>query len=266
MTSIALPLAKSPLHPRLRLGSKGLGLLSTALVLLAWWAVSAAGWFPPEIFVSPSAVLSAAAELWRDGELPVHLVASFRRLGLGAGFGIGAGLLFGIAAALSRTLEDYTASTFTALRTVPSIAFIPILILIFGIGETFKLLVIAKAIFFPVALATISGVRGIPLRFLEVAAIYRLPLLSRLRRVVLPAALPPIVTGLRLGLGRSWGVLVAAELVASEDGIGQMMEFARQMFRLDVVMVGVVITGLVGFTLDRSLRGIEARLSRWRVA
>lgn len=247
-------------------GLHGLAVVSPLLFLALWWGTAEAGWFPPTILVSPANVAAAFVELWRSGELAMHMSATFWRLGLGFGSGLLLGLAFGCAVALSRSFDDYTSATFTAIRAVPSIAFIPILILIFGIGETFKVIVVAKATFFPVALATVEAVRGIPLRYREVARAYRLPPFYRLRRVVLPAALPPIVSGVRLGLGRSWGVLVAAELIAAENGLGQMMEFGRQMFRLDVVMVGVVIAGLIGFALDRAVRMVEAHLTRWQVA
>jgi sulfonate transport system permease protein len=263
-------LALRPEHARpgrhWRLSGRAFGLVSPALFLALWWVTAAQGWFPPEILVPPAAVLSAFVEFWQTGELARHLSASFYRLWFGFGVGLIAALAFGCAVALSRTFEDYTRPLFDAVRTVPSIAFIPILILIFGIGETFKILVVVKATFFPVALATTEAVRGIAQRHFDVARAYRLPYAYRLRRVILPAALPSIVTGIRLGLGRSWGVLVAAELIASESGLGQMMEFGRQMFRLDVVMVGVVIAGVVGFSLDRIMRAIEARLSRWQAA
>lgn len=249
-----------------KLPPRALGFVSPILFVLVWWAVARAELFAPEILVSPGAVAAAFAELWQSGELTRHLTATFARLGAGFSCAVLAGLAYGCAAALSRTVEAYTAPMFTAIRTVPSIAFIPILILIFGIGETFKLLVVAKACFFPVALATLEAVRGIPTRYSDVDRVYQLPFAYRLRRVILPATLPSIVTGIRLGLGRSWGVLVAAELVAADSGLGQMMEFGRQMFRLDIVMVGVVVTGLVGFGLDRLLRGLEARLSRWKAA
>jgi sulfonate transport system permease protein len=240
------------------------GLAPLGFVLALWWGVAAVGWFPRDILVPPATVAATFVELLLSGELPGHLAASFHRLGIGVAAALIAGLAYGCAAALSRAIEDYTAPTFTVLRTVPSIAFIPILILVFGIGDTFKIIVVAKSTFFPVALATLEAVRGIPVRFTDVARAYRLPRAYHVRRVILPACLPSVVTGIRLGVGRSWSVLVAAELVASETGLGQMMELGRQMFRLDIVMVGVVITGLIGFGLDRALRALEARLSRWK--
>ncbi len=241
------------------------GFVPVILVLALWSGVAATGWFSSDILVPPATVAKAFVELLQSGELAGHLAASFYRLGVGVAAALVVGLAYGTAAALSPTLEDYTGPTFTVLRTVPSIAFIPILILIFGIGETFKIVVVAKSTFFPVALATVEAVRGIPARYTDVARAYRLPRAYQLRRVILPACLPAIVTGIRLGVGRSWGVLVAAELVASEKGLGQMMELGRQMFRLDIVMVGVIIAGLIGFTLDKALRTLEARLSSWKV-
>lgn len=264
--AIASPPAIAGTPSRILGAGRLLGFLSPALLLTLWWATCALGWFPAQILVPPAGVVAAFIELWQSGELARHLAATFSRLGFGFGFGMIAALAFGCATAMSPIFDDYTKPLFNAVRTVPSIAFIPILILMFGIGETFKVLVVAKATFFPVALATMEAVRGISERHLDVARVYRLPYPYRLRRVILPAALPSIVTGIRLGLGRSWGVLVAAELIASENGLGQMMEFGRQMFRLDVVLVGVLIAGFVGFALDRGVRALEARLSRWQAA
>jgi sulfonate transport system permease protein len=251
-------------HSPLRLPTWTPSITAGLVVLALWWGVTATGWFSAQILVPPQAVAAAFVGLWRSGELFQHLGASLHRLLLGVSCGLGLGLTYGCALAMSRSLDDYTGPTFTVLRTVPSIAFIPVLILVFGIGETFKIIVIAKSTFFPVALATTQAVRGISTRYLDVARVYRLPRSHYVRRVILPAALPEIVTGMRLGIGRSWNVLVAAELVASERGLGEMMEFARQMFRLDIVMVGVVLTGTIGFALDRALRLLEAYMTSWK--
>ena len=239
-------------------------LLPLVLLLMVWAAVSAAEWYPRELLVPPLEVWAALRELLASGELQEHLRMSLGRLGFGMLVGCGCGLLFGVLMGLSRTVEVYTAPLFQVVRQVPSIALIPIFILMFGIGETFKILIVTKAAFFPVALAAYTAVQGISEHWLEVARVYRLPRIALFRRIVVPATVPPIVTGVRLALGRSWGTLVAAELLAAESGIGQMMEFGRQMFRLDVVMMGVVITGLIGFGLDRAIRLLERRLVRWR--
>ncbi|MCK2119910.1 ABC transporter permease [Pseudomonas aeruginosa] len=238
---------------------------ASPLALLATWALVAnAGWYPTQLLVPPQHVYQAFVELLGSGELLEHLRGSLSRLAISFVLGATGGLLFGTAMALSRTVEAYCAPLFHTLRQIPSIALIPMFILFFGVEETFKVLIVTKAAFFPVALAACEGVKGIPRSYFEVADVYRLPLPSLFRDVAFPAAAPPILTGLRISLSRSWMVLVAAELLAADTGLGQMIELSRQMLRIDIVMVGVVVTGLVGFTLDHGLRLLEKRLFRWK--
>jgi len=238
------------------------------LALLAVWAwvtrrPSADG---ARTLVSPGQVVSAVRELLASGQLLHHLRGSPLRLAAGFGCGAGLGLLFGLLMGLSRTADEVCGPLFNAVRQVPSIAFIPMMILIFGIEETFKIVVVAKASFYPVALAASDGVRNIPRGWLEVGRVYGLRGLTLGRSILLPAMLPGLVTGVRIALGRSWTVLVAAEIIASESGLGQMMEMGRQTMRQDVVLVGVFLTGLFGFLLDRSMRLAERHLARWRTA
>ncbi|QEY74786.1 ABC transporter permease [Pseudomonas denitrificans (nom. rej.)] len=237
---------------------------SPLLLLLAWFAVARAGWFPPQLLVPPAEVWASFQDLLASGELREHVVNSLSRLAIGFSIGAVGGLLLGTAMALSKTVEAYCAPLFHTLRQVPSIALIPMFILFFGVEETFKFLIVTKAAFFPVALAASEGVKGIPRGYFEVASVYRLPLWNLLRDVAFPAAAPPIVTGLRISLSRAWMVLVAAELLAADSGLGQMIELSRQMLRIDIVMVGVVVTGAIGFVLDFAFRLLEKRLLRWR--
>ncbi|MBD9502275.1 ABC transporter permease [Pseudomonas sp. BGr12] len=237
---------------------------SPLLLLLAWFAVARAGWFPPQLLVPPAEVWASFQDLLASGELREHVVNSLSRLAIGFSIGAVGGLLLGTAMALSKNVEAYCAPLFHTLRQVPSIALIPMFILFFGVEETFKVLIVTKAAFFPVALAASEGVKGIPRSYFEVASVYRLPLWSLLRDVAFPAAAPPIVTGLRISLSRAWMVLVAAELLAADSGLGQMIELSRQMLRIDIVMVGVVVTGAIGFVLDFAFRLLEKRLLRWR--
>ncbi|QFY42738.1 ABC transporter permease [Candidatus Methylospira mobilis] len=234
-----------------------------SLVLL-WILLSSAEWIPEQLLVSPLKVIEALGELTESGELAEHLRKSLYRLTLGFFTGAGLGLIFGVLQGLFKTVEDYCAPLFNAVRQVPSIAFIPMLILIFGIEETFKIIIVAKAAFFPVALASYDSVKWLPKQYFEVAKIYQCPVWPLIRNIVIPATVPQILTGLRLSLSRSWMVLVAAELMAADSGIGQMMEWGRQMFRMDIVVVGVFITGLIGFSLDRGFQWVESRLVRWK--
>ncbi|MBD9417067.1 ABC transporter permease [Pseudomonas sp. PDM16] len=237
---------------------------SPLALLVVWALVAQAGWYPTQLLVPPLHVYEAFVELLGSGELREHLQNSLSRLAIGFSLGALGGLLFGTAMALSKRVEAYCAPLFHTLRQIPSIALIPMFILFFGVEETFKILIVVKAAFFPVALATSEGVKGIPRSYFDVAAVYRLPLWSLLKDVAFPAAAPPIVTGLRISLSRSWMVLVAAELLAADSGLGQLIELSRQMMRIDIVMVGVVVTGLVGFTLDYGFRLLEKHLFRWK--
>jgi len=250
---------------KLPIPADALSLLAIPLAMLALWVlVTRAQWVPEQLLVSPMKVIEAANELWEGGELQEHLQKSLMRLWLGFFTGASLGLVFGVLMGLSKSVEEYCEPFFTALRQIPSIAFIPMLILIFGIDETFKIIIVAKAAFFPVALGGYDGVRGIPKNYFEVAKVYQCPLSPLIKRVVIPATVPQILTGLRLSLSRSWMVLVAAELMAADSGIGQMMEWGRQMFRMDIVVVGVFITGLIGFALDYGFKWLESRLARWK--
>jgi len=234
------------------------------VLILAWIIVTSAQWIPEQLLVPPLQVLQAVDELWANGELQEHLKKSLGRLLLGFLTGASLGLVFGVLMGLFKSFEEFCAPFFNAIRQVPSIAFIPMLILIFGIEETFKIVIVAKAAFFPVALASYDSVKGLPKQYFEVAKVYQAPVWPLIRHVVIPATVPQVLTGLRLSLSRSWMVLVAAELMASDSGIGQMMEWGRQMFRMDIVVVGVFVTGIIGFSLDLGFKLLESRLIRWK--
>jgi sulfonate transport system permease protein len=149
---------------------------------------------------------------------------------------------------------------------VPVIAFVPLMVMFLGIDEPFKIAVVAIAAFFPMALATFDGIRSVPRNWFDVAKVYRLALHQLIGRILLPATVPAVLTGLRISLTRAWVVLVAAELLAADSGIGQMMEMGRQLFQIDVVLAGVVVSGLIGFLLDRGARWVESRATRWKTA
>ena len=239
-------------------------LISPVLLLITWTLVAQAHWFPEQILVSPQAVLAAAGEVWSSGELPDDLRISLYRLAAGFALGSLAGIILGVALSTSVQARAYLGPTFDTLRQVPTLALVPLFILMLGIGETLKIVIILKSTLFPVAIATADGIRNIPRAYLEVGRAFRLVAWTRFRRILFPATVPPILTGVRIALGRSWMVLVAVELLAADTGIGQMMETGRQMLRLDIVMVGVFVTGLIGFTLDRGLRGVEQALLPWK--
>ena len=238
--------------------------VSPALLLALWSLATWLEWMPEQILVSPLQVLRAAQELAQSGELWDHLGVSLYRLAAGFGLGSIAGLVFGVLLGLSQSLRSYLEPSFHVLRQLPTVALIPLFILVFGIGETFKIFIVLKATFFVVGLAVHDAVRGLSLRYTEVAKIYCFTRWQVVRSIVLPSIAPAVLTGVRIALSRAWMVLVGAELLAAESGLGQMMELGRQMFRLDIVMVGVLLTGVIGFSLDRGFRLLERRLMRWK--
>lgn len=252
---------------RPRAGAPAYEVLLVPLALLALWQIACtSGLFPAQVLVPPTGVFNELLALARTGELQHHVGESLGRLG--AGFLIGGliGLAFGAGLALSRWTEAALSPLFLALWQVPVIAFVPMLVMFLGIEERFKITVVAVAAFFPVALATFDAFRGVPRAWLEVAKVYRLSLPQLIRRILVPATVPPVLTGLRVAITRAWLVLVAAELLAADSGIGQMMEMGRQLFRIDTVLAGVVVSGLIGYVLDAGARAIERRASRWRAA
>jgi sulfonate transport system permease protein len=245
-------------------GRKLPSLLSPFILIGIWEAVARSHVFPDNILIPPEQVLQTFIDLVSDGELGDNIAASALRVVFGFAIGASLGFSAGLAMGIYPVLERYFGLLFTVVRQVPFIAWAPLMIVAFGIGETFKLVIIAYASFFPVALSTLDGVRNVPRHLKDVATLFRFDRWTLMRRLVLPAALPSILTGIRLALSRSWMIVVAAELFAASSGIGHMMDWARQMFQIDVVMVGVIVTGVVGFTLDQLLRLVEARFSSWQ--
>ncbi|MDV8155017.1 ABC transporter permease [Acinetobacter bereziniae] len=236
-----------------------LSLISPLLALLTWQFICSLQIFPTQILVPPATVWNTFISLLQSGELHLHLKDSLARLFFGFSIAALSAIAFGIAYASITTFRNYIYILFNLLYQIPIFVLIPIFILIFGIGELFKILLIIKACFFPIALATADAVKNIPKQYIELGQIYKLKTRAWLRYIVIPSTLPPLISGLRIALGRAWLILVAVELLAAGTGIGQMMELGRQMLRLDVVMVGVFITGMIGFSLDKLLRLIEQR-------
>jgi sulfonate transport system permease protein len=246
--------------------NRGVALIAPLVLLSIWAVLTGFHLVPQQVLVSPGQVAAALYELSVTGELGRHLAKTLARLATGFCLGGALGLLFGILMGVSARFEQFSRPVFQAVRQIPSLALIPAFILVFGVDETFKIVLVSKASFFPIALAAFDGVRSIPKAYVEVAAVNRVSRLTLLTKLVIPATTPPLVAGIRISLGRSWMVLVAAELMAADSGVGQMMEMGRQMFRMDVVVAGVFLTGAIGLALDSLVRLAERRLSRWSFA
>ena len=240
--------------------------LGPALILAVWWILSATGVLRPEVLAGPPAILKAAVSLWQAGDLPTALWVSLHRvligLGLGAVFGIGIALLCG----LSKIAEDLVDPPMQMLRTVPHIALIPLLIIWFGIGETPKIALIALASAFPLYLNVYAGIRNVDNSLIEAGRMLELSRLQTITLIVLPGALPNLLTGLRYALGASWLALVFGEQINATAGIGYLLSNARDLFQTDVIIVCLVVYALLGLTGDLIVRWLESRLLDWRPA
>lgn len=244
-----------------------IGLLAWPLPLLLlafWWIGSGQGWISQQTLPHPHQAAETFVQLLQTGELQTNLGISLRRVIVGFLIGSSVGLALGLGMGLSRTVHDLLHPTFRALVYVPLLGWIPLLMLLLGIGESLKYVLIAKAALVPVTLNTLAGVRGVPGPYIEVARVLRFNRLQLLTRVVLPAALPQIWTGLRFGLTKSWLLLIVVELLASSEGLGFMTISGQQLFQLDLVVVAVFVIGAIGFALDRVLERTEQHLLRWR--
>ena len=253
-------------HPAPKRPFSWLAALSPLILLAAWSALSYSGLFPRDIVVPPDVIWRTFLDKWSDGELPTHLGNSLMRLIAGYAIGAMAGVALGTLMGVSKTAEAFVMPSFLILRQLPTIALIPAFILLFGVGETVKIVLVAKATALPVAFGAFQGVRNIPRGYFDVARVFRIDPVTQFVRVIVPASLPALFQGLRTALSHSWVVLVAAELLIADNGLGQMMEWGRQSFRLDVVLLGVVITGLIGFALDKGMRLVERAAQAGRAA
>lgn len=233
-------------------------------LLILWQFASVHEWINPQTLPPPEMVWQTLYDLWDSGELQTNLAISAERVLYGFTLGALTGLLLGVAMGLSKTLEAYVYPTFKALSLIPALGWIPLLMMLVGIGDAMKLLVIAKATLVPVTINTFQGIRNLSQQYLEVARVYRFDTFQLLGKVILPGALPSLVTGLRFGLTHAWLALVTVELLASSEGIGYLMVWGRQLFQLDLVLATVVVIGAVGLVLDLSLQALEQRFLRWR--
>ncbi len=231
-------------------------------VYLLWWKAAHAGWMSAQILPAPELVWDSARDLLRDA-LASNLLISLERLAIGFVLGTLGGALLGALMGASVVAEEIVSPLFYAIAQVPPLALLPLLMVLLGIGEALKLVLIFKAVAIPVAIHTQVGVRAMPWRLREVAGVLRLSAWQRVRVLVLPAALPAFLTGVRQALAQGWLTLIAVELLASSEGIGYLMVYGRQMFQLDVVFVCIVTIGLTGFAIDRGVQRLDRWLVRW---
>jgi sulfonate transport system permease protein len=241
------------------------GIALPLLLLGAWSLTAREGWLPDQILPAPGVVLATLKEFLASGDLQNATLISLERVAKGFAAGAAAGLGFGAAIGLSARLNRLFGPTFLGLAQVPLLAWMPVLILLVGIDEALKIVLIGIATFIPVVLNVAQGFRDVPPALREVGAVLLFDPWSMLTQIVLPAAVPSIFTGLREGLANAWQTVVAVEVFASAEGLGYLMAWGRQLFQLDLVLAVVVVLGVIGFSLNFGLARLERRLDRWQV-
>ncbi|MGP6489585.1 taurine ABC transporter permease TauC [Duffyella gerundensis] len=243
--------------------------ISTLLVLLAiWWAVTRLQLIGPLFLPPPQQVLHqlftiASAQGFMDATLWQHLAASLTRILIALAAAVLIGVPVGIAMGLSETVRGILDPLIELYRPIPPLAYLPLMVIWFGIGETSKILLIYLAIFAPVALSALAGVKSAQQVRTRAAQSLGASRWQVLWYVILPGALPEILTGLRIGLGVGWSTLVAAELIAATRGLGFMVQSAGEFLATDVVLAGITVIALIAFTLELGLRALQRRLTPW---
>lgn len=245
-------------------GASAWGLIVPLLLVATWECLCRAGVFPPWQLPAPSYVLGTLGELHATGELYLHAWASLRRVLAGFAIGGGLGLVVGVAVGVSRILERLVDTTLQAMKSVPSLGWVPLLILWFGIDETPKLVLISIGAFFPVYVNVVSGIRGVDTKLVEVGRVFCFGRLSLLWRIVLPAASPAFLTGIRVGLTQSWLFVVIAELMGASEGLGFLLTTGREVARPDLLLGSLVVLALLGKSTDALVRAAESALLNWR--
>jgi len=240
-----------------------IGLVLPAAVLLTIELAVRLGWVESHLLPAPSEVLRTLVSFGGAG-LAAHVGASSLRVAIGFALGAALALVIGSAVGLSRRTEAIVDPSVQGLRAIPSLAWVPVLLLWLGIDEAPKLVLIAIGAFFPVYMGVASGFRDVDRKLVEVGRVYRFGRLTMLRRVLLPAALPAILTGLRNGLSLAWMFMVAAELIAASRGLGYLLTDGRETGRADIVFAAILLLAGLGKASDSAMRALERRLLHWR--
>jgi len=234
------------------------------VVLIGGWQIASnLGWLSTRVLPAPLAVVQAAWTLSESGELWVHVKVSAGRALTGLAVGGGLGLLLGLLTGSSRLAETLLDSSIQMVRNIPALAMIPLVILWFGIDESAKLFLIAVSVFFPIYLNTFHGIRGVDPGLIEMGRTYGLNRWQLYVQIILPGALASILVGLRFSLGLMWVILIVAETISAQAGIGYLTMNAREFLQTDIVLVGILLYALLGKLADVFAKGLERYWLRW---
>lgn len=249
-----------------RLGARGLLLLSwlaPVLLVIVWEALAQAGWLSPQVLPAPSKVIRTAFKLVTTGTLLNDLGVSLLRAAAGFALGAAVGAAFGILVGFSRIAEATIDRSVQMIRAIPFLASLPLVIVWLGVGEAEKIFLVALGVTFPIYINTVLGIRQVDPKLLELGRVQGLSSIQLISRIILPGALPSILTGVRYALATAWLALVVAETIGAQSGIGFLAMDAREFLRTDVIILTIVIYALIGIAADAIARLLERRLLAW---
>lgn len=246
-----------------KLGPAGI-LIGPAIVVLFWEFASQVGWLSPRLLAAPSTAAVTGFDMLVDGALTSHFLASAQRAYAGLGIGLVVGVVLALVSGLTRVGEATIDGSVQIKRAVPTLALIPLAILWLGIGEAMKIAIIATSVLVPVYINTHAALRGIDLRYVELARTVGLTRLEFVRKVALPGALPGFFIGLRLAVTACWTSLVVLEQINTTEGVGYLMNRARDYGQTDIIVVGLAIYATLGLVSDFAVRYLERRALSYR--
>jgi len=240
------------------------GWIAILLVIALWQLAGSAGWVNPLFLPAPSAIARAIYHLAVSGALWHHVSVSIMRIGTGWMLGTLAGIIVGFSIGLSSLARSVGITFISALFPIPKIALLPLLILWLGIGEEPKIATIALGVFFSTAISVYSGVDAVPRNLIRMAQSFNVPFETIVRRVIWPGALPSILAGFRISASVALLLVVSAEMIGADRGIGAFVLQAGNLMQTDQLLAGVVILSLFGLAVGKLINWLEVRLLRWR--
>ncbi|WP_416202798.1 aliphatic sulfonate ABC transporter permease SsuC [Acinetobacter sp. TGL-Y2] len=246
-----------------QLGQQLLPWLVPIFLIALWQMASSTGILESRVLPAPTAVVTAFWGLLMSGELWKHVQVSAGRALIGLLIGGGLGLFLGLLNGSSKVASTLLDTTLQMIRNIPALALIPLVILWFGIDETAKLFLVAIGVFFPIYINTYHGIRSVDPQLIEMGKSYGLTRWQLYKNIILPGALPSILVGLRFALGLVWVLLIVAETISAQAGIGYMTMNAREFLQTDVVLVGILLYALLGKLADVLAVSLEKYLLRW---
>ncbi|MEQ8730451.1 MAG: ABC transporter permease subunit [Roseitalea porphyridii] len=264
----------SPTKPGQTYGVPGQGdtlwlsLVTIALLIFVWWAVTTLGWVKPLFVPSPGAIIAKFVSVWQNGftNTPFleHVAISTLRVFGAFSLACLIGIPLGLAMGMSPVVRGIFDPPIEFYRPIPPLAYLPLMIIWFGIGETSKILLIFLSVFAPVALGARSGVKSAAIEQIHAAYSFGASRWQVIRHIILPSALPEILTAMRIGIGFGWTTLVAAEMVAATKGLGYMVLSASQFLQTSTVIMGIIVIAAIAYAFDLLMRFIERKVVPWK--